>query len=98
MLDENPCGESASRVPCDNRSIEGVREGYSVHGVCDVVAKVEANSMDELKDIVTFKIRRLSMVGATSTMIVIKWTEPYRSQVSLSSYQKIVMAFEPCHS
>ena len=52
--------------------IEGVKEAYTVYGVYDVVVKVEANSMDELKDIVTFKIRRLSMVRTTLTMIVIK--------------------------
>lgn len=53
------------------REIEGVREAYSVYGVYDVVAKIEATSMDKLRDIVTFKIRRLSIVRTTLTMIVI---------------------------
>jgi len=54
------------------REIEGVKEAYGVYGVYDVIAKIEANSMDELKDIVTFKIRRLNMVRTTLTMIVIR--------------------------
>ena len=54
------------------RRIEGVKEAYSVYGVYDVVAKVEAKSMDGLKNIVAFKIRRLNMVRTTLTMIVIK--------------------------
>ena len=54
------------------RRIEGVKEAYSVYGVYDVVAKVEAKSMDGLKNIVTFKIRKLNMVRTTLTMIIIK--------------------------
>ncbi len=54
------------------KRIEGVKEAYSVYGVHDVVAKIEASSMDELKDIVTFKIRRLNRIRTTLTMIVIK--------------------------
>jgi DNA-binding Lrp family transcriptional regulator len=54
------------------REVEGIREVYSAYGVIDIVAKVEAGSIDELKDIMTFKIRRLSEVRTTLTMIVIK--------------------------
>jgi len=54
--------------------IEGVKEAYSVYGVYDIIAKVEAETMDGLKDIVTWKIRRLSNVRTTLTMIVIEET------------------------
>ena len=53
-------------------SIEGVKEAYSVYGVYDIIAKVEAETMDNLKDIVTWKIRKLSKVRTTLTMIVIE--------------------------
>jgi len=33
-----------------------------VYGVYDVVAKVEANTMDKLKEIVTWHVRRLDKV------------------------------------
>jgi len=52
--------------------IEGVKEAYSVYGVYDIIAKVEAQTMDGLKDIVTWKIRRISNVRTTLTMIVIE--------------------------
>jgi len=52
--------------------IEGVKEAYSVYGVYDIVAKVESETMDGLKDIVTWKIRRISNVRTTLTMIVIE--------------------------
>jgi DNA-binding Lrp family transcriptional regulator len=51
------------------RKIENVKEAHSVYGVYDIVAKIEADSMGELKDIVTWKIRRLNNVRSTLTMI-----------------------------
>ena len=52
------------------KDIKGVKEAYSVYGVYDIIAKVEAESMDKLKDIVSYRIRRLEGVGSTQTMIV----------------------------
>jgi len=54
------------------KRIEGVEEAYSVYGVYDVIAKVKADSMDRLKDVVTWQIRRLEKVRSTLTMIVIE--------------------------
>jgi len=54
------------------RKIEGVEEAYTVYGVYDIVAKIRANSMDRLKEIVTWHIRRLNKVRSTLTMIVIE--------------------------
>ncbi len=54
------------------RDIEGIEEAYSVYGVYDIIAKVKAESMDKLKDIVTWRIRRLNKVRSTLTMIVIE--------------------------
>ena len=54
------------------RKIEGVEEAYTVYGVYDIVAKIRANSMDKLKEIVTWHIRRLNKVRSTLTMIVME--------------------------
>jgi DNA-binding Lrp family transcriptional regulator len=56
------------------RKIPNVKESYIVYGVYDIVAKVEAESMDKLKEIVTWKIRRLDKVRSTLTMIVVEGT------------------------
>jgi len=56
------------------RKIGNVKESYVVYGVYDIVAKVEAESMDKLKEIVTWKIRRLDKVRSTLTMIVVEGT------------------------
>lgn len=51
------------------KKISNVKEAYMVYGVYDIVAKVEADTMDKLKDIVTWQIRRLDKVRSTLTMI-----------------------------
>jgi len=63
---------SEDEVVEELRKIGNVRESYVVYGVYDIVAKVEADSMDKLKEIVTWKIRRLDKVRSTLTMIVVE--------------------------
>ncbi len=52
--------------------ISNVKEAHVVDGVYDVVAKVEAESLEKLKEIVTWTIRRLNGVRSTLTMIVME--------------------------
>lgn len=56
------------------RAMPNVKESYVVYGVYDVVAKVEAETMDKLKEVVTWKVRRLNKVRSTLTMIVVEGT------------------------
>ena len=61
---------SESDVLKELKVVEGVKEAYSVYGVYDIIVKVAADSMDKLKDVVTWRIRRLNKVRSTLTMIV----------------------------
>ena len=63
---------SESDVLNELKKIEGVEEAYSVYGVYDIIAKVKADSMEKLKDIVAWRIRKLNKVRSTLTMIVIE--------------------------
>lgn len=54
------------------KGVEGVIEAYAVYGVYDVVAKIGADTMDKLKEIVTWHVRRLDKVRSTLTMIVVE--------------------------
>lgn len=63
---------SESEVLEQIRKIDAVEESYIVYGVYDVVAKVSAETMEKLKEIVTWKIRRLDKVRSTLTMIMIE--------------------------
>ena len=49
-----------------------VKEVYVVYGVYDIVAKVEAESMEKLREFVTNNIRKLPKVRSTLTMIIME--------------------------
>ena len=59
------------RVLKEIRKVPNVKECHRVYGVYDMIAKVEAGSMDKLKEVVTWKIRRLEGVRSTLTTIVV---------------------------
>jgi DNA-binding Lrp family transcriptional regulator len=54
------------------RAIPNVKEAYLVYGVYDLVARIEAETMENLKEIVTWKVRRLDKVRSTLTTIVME--------------------------
>jgi DNA-binding Lrp family transcriptional regulator len=54
------------------KKIPNVKEANVVYGVYDIIAKVEADTMDKLKEVVTWQVRRLDKVRSTLTMIVVE--------------------------
>jgi DNA-binding Lrp family transcriptional regulator len=54
------------------RSISGVEEAYFSYGVYDIIIKVKAETMEQLKDMVTMHIRTLSKVRSTLTLIMME--------------------------
>ena len=54
------------------RKIENVKEAHCIYGVYDIIAKVELESNEKLKEMVAFKIRRLSDVRSTLTMTAVE--------------------------
>ena len=61
---------SENEVLKELKNIEQVKEAYLVYGIYDLVAKVEAETMDKLKQVIAQNVRRLSKVRSTLTMIV----------------------------
>ncbi len=57
------------------RKMDVVEEAYMLYGVYDIVAKVNANSMEQLKDIIKWNIRLLDKVRSTTTMMVVDETK-----------------------
>ena len=53
------------------RTIAQVKESYAVYGVYDVVAMLEAKTMEEIRDIIASKVRKLNHVRSTLTMLVV---------------------------
>jgi len=63
---------SEEEVLDELKKLEGVKEAYLVYGIYDIIAKVEADSMEELKEAVTWKVRKINKVRSTLTMLVTK--------------------------
>jgi DNA-binding Lrp family transcriptional regulator len=53
------------------RGLPEVKEAWMVYGVYDIIVRVETEAMEELKNIVSWTIRRLDRVRSTMTMIVV---------------------------
>jgi len=52
--------------------IPEVKEAFIVYGTHDIVLKLEAESLDKVREIVSNKIRRLPEVRSVTTMIVVE--------------------------
>ena len=51
--------------------IDEVKEVYGVYGVYDIVVRIEADTLQQLKDTISSKIRTRENVRSTLTMIVV---------------------------
>ena len=51
------------------KSLGSVEESYISYGVYDLVIRVKADTMEELKALVTYKIRTIKQVRSTLTLI-----------------------------
>ena len=49
-----------------------VEEAYVSYGVYDLIIKVKADTMEELKEVVTYKIRKIDQVRSTLTLIMME--------------------------
>jgi len=54
------------------KNTSNVKEVYAVYGVYDVIVKVEAESMEKLREAIATKLRRISGVKSTLTMIIVE--------------------------
>lgn len=52
--------------------VEGVNEAYYSYGVYDIIAKVGAETMEKLRETITQKIRTISQVKSTLTLIMME--------------------------
>ena len=53
------------------RKIANIEEALLVYGAYDIILRIKSSSMNELKQTVTWKIRKMDYVTATQTMIII---------------------------
>ena len=63
---------SEDEVLKELKTIEGVEEAYFSYGVYDLITKIRADTMEKLKEMVTRRIRTVSKVRSTLTLIMME--------------------------
>ena len=58
------------KVTNDLNKIEEVKKVYEVYGVYDLIVRVEAETLEKLKTVVSDSIRTVENIRSTLTMIV----------------------------
>jgi DNA-binding Lrp family transcriptional regulator len=61
-----------TKLADEMKGISGVNEAYTIYGVYDLLLKVEAQTMDKLKEFISTKIRRMRGVKSTLTMLIME--------------------------
>ena len=54
------------------KELTEITEVYGVYGVYDVLVKVKADTLDKVKEIITWNIRRIDKIRSTLTLIEIE--------------------------
>ena len=68
MISTETGGDSA--VLNELKRIEHVKEACLTYGAYDIVAKVEAETRERLKKVITEKVRKVNGIRSTLTMMV----------------------------
>lgn len=58
------------QVQKDLQDIEGVQEVYVSYGVYDVIVKINTDSMEKLKELVSYHLRKVDNIRSTLTLIL----------------------------
>jgi len=51
------------------KQLEEVKEAHGIFGAYDVLVKLESDNVEKLRDIITWKIRKLNRVRSTLTLM-----------------------------
>jgi DNA-binding Lrp family transcriptional regulator len=65
-------GGTEDNVLSQIKSIAGVEQSFVSYGVYDLIIKLKADTIQELKDIVTHKIRTIKQVQSSLTLLMIE--------------------------
>ncbi|MDE1829466.1 MAG: Lrp/AsnC ligand binding domain-containing protein [Thaumarchaeota archaeon] len=61
-----------NQIVSEIKKIANVKEVYPVYGVYDVLMVIESDSMENLRETITSKVRKLDGIKSTLTMIIVK--------------------------
>ena len=63
---------SEDEVLRELKNVKGVEEAFFSYGVYDIISKIKADTMEQLKEMVTRQVRALPKVRSTLTLIMME--------------------------
>ncbi len=66
---------SEENVISELKNIEGLKEVHGTFGAYDILAKVESDQVEKLREIITWKIRKIPKIRSTLTLMGIEGQE-----------------------
>jgi DNA-binding Lrp family transcriptional regulator len=63
---------SEEKVIAELKTIDGVKEVHGTFGAYDVLAKVESDQVETLRETITWKIRKIDKIRSTLTLMGIE--------------------------
>jgi len=54
------------------RKVEGVKETFTLYGTYAILARVVADTLDRLKEIINFGVRKLEKIESTLTLMTLE--------------------------
>ena len=54
------------------KSLDGVREVHGTFGAYDILAKIESDTVEKLRETITWKIRKIDKIRSTLTLMGIE--------------------------
>jgi DNA-binding Lrp family transcriptional regulator len=67
----NTDSDSQDKVIENLKLVQGVKEAHALYGVYDLMIKVNALSLEELKDIIRFRIKQQAGVTSSLTLMIV---------------------------
>jgi len=52
------------------KTIDGVKDVHGTFGAYDIIAKIESDNQETLRDILTWKIRKIERIRSTLTLTI----------------------------
>ncbi len=57
------------------KTVDGVKEVHSTFGAYDIIAEIESDNKENLRDAITWKIRKIERIRSTLTLMTIAGQE-----------------------
>ena len=54
------------------KRIEGIAEAYRIYGIYDIIVKVEAETIERISEVISYRLKGLKSIKSTITMVAIR--------------------------